>query len=1582
MSCSIHEATLAHRTGGSPSDLQVVARCFGLERTTSIKTNKTNLAFWDESLHWTNIQLSTSAWNLGVLEFELQSANPYWRNENLGMCSIQLRLVRSMNDRCFVGRLPLTVPNSVRVLGHLSVTVNVYESVRVDGGNSTQISSVSLEPEANDGKLLQIPPLLSPLVYKNAKLEETSEEYKYYHLYINVYTLEHVEVGFLGLCPYITVDYGSCHLQSSKPVQSRETAEMPKQKKLTDKITSLIFGAEESKKERCNFTFNQCFLIPIRTTVGKPVLEDNIIVRIWMGVEIDPTLSISEKTPITPKLLAYGIFSLAKLRSRRQEPRWFNFYENADSSKCNIAQAKDTMGSIFNEMDARGSKYIGRIMMSASVKRLSKAGDLLGAHALSSHHLEPPVANPTRLFCDVYYIESSTTFGFEGDFEVMLEVGCGPYETASGWFPAQRRGGENEMESDEASFFGSSAKKSLTKESKHGWRISIDSINGKLPPLDFLVSYLPEQQWLVFIRVRARGTIQGRKQSIVIGLTSFTFQSIPELSTKVQSMPFWVALACPIVPKLPDSNADSMIPDPAVIIDKVSSIKPMEIVDQVIAMDPTGLIEIAASKANEIFELSNENGEANKASTYDPISQSSAAKEDVVAVKQSQERKSLQARLSDNKKGARLVVKEPDPGPTPGDTCDPGATVNVLLNMQKHSFYSEMSSSASVGHDLKRTSHPRRVSMLRNEVELRCYIYCAKLGCSPKGGLAVTVACESNFVKTQLQRKFTCFPVFAECCTLNIAVPSISSGGIASPIPVTISLVFFDHKNRLVRCESAVTTYQRFVKSASGYGEYKAPSPVWLQLSGGSEVLLFTELVARNEASKVPKHQLSPLMTKCNAKLGLIGMRNITLPEGYKLDGIYVKVFTQSYGVYVDHEQATEKVYRVGDSQWFRGGHHHFDLFAVVHCTFDIPQDSLFDPHIEFICRATSQGTLGPVIGYQCFKCYPGITLVENGCRALDLRTSLKPYKVTRKLAELALSSSQTIFMLQDSESNNSYGKVNDGVPDEIRVFESSKEYSRLLRSMDTEHIGVQVPSRFVVACDGREVPGKAVADYFTVTSDILDGLLPDIPYSICSIALSSLGNDRRNGEGTSRANVSRKGSSYIGNSKSSKGNGTDSAMAAVAGYDTSIATTKTPIMKYFLTIQHGSNGDPYRSYADAVAKLATNADKMQRAFRGALQNRMYKLRFCVVSANNLVPDFETLGELYLVVGIGTSESREPLLCESGAIHKVIHRTWEADVFLPEDSCVSLSVVNSTSAFDGSLEDEVITSAQIDLENRWYSKCWQRMMREDTLPIERIVLRDRHNNIHGSLDVIVQLGPLDLFSTLKPLTFNKTSHSVTEVRVVIWSTKGVRLPTTAVDAKKKDQLDLYVVSRLDCQGYRGEHPKEQITDTHYNCDSGNGKFNWRVLYPNIHSPLGACQLQLAVYDYWKVGPPVFVGEVNMELKHYIGVVSMSSNRVQVSGDLPLVNYSTPLPVGSIYITLQVITQTESSCTPAGLGRDEPNCKPFLPTPQTGRQWQDWFAHTVVGFDFKALSIYIKIVSCVLLLFWLFFIAFIYPALLM
>ncbi|CAI7722328.1 ferlin, putative [Plasmodium vivax] len=220
-----------------------------------------------------------------------------------------------------------------------------------------------------------------------------------------------------------------------------------------------------------------------------------------------------------------------------------------------------------------------------------------------------------------------------------------------------------------------------------------------------------------------------------------------------------------------------------------------------------------------------------------------------------------------------------------------------------------------------------------------------------------------------------------------------------------------------------------------------------------------------------------------------------------------------------------------------------------------------------------------------------------------------------------------------------------------------------------------------------------------------------------------------------------------------------------------------------------------------------------------------------------------------------------------------------------------------------------------------------------------------------------------------------------EIRIIIW-----RCTMLALDENLSRTFDLTVTAELDCVNYNGANSTIQSTDVHYSCKNGNAVFNWRVVYPRISHPLNTCFLQLAAYNNNNVGVSEFLGEVNLELSKYINKASQIANKLELDAELKLRkkkgtdsdnNYN-----GYLQVTVQFLPQTKANMKPVGLGREEPNRNPYLRTPDSGRDWND-FVYSI-GFNdiYKPFWGWLKIFFICLLLIWVFIMSFVYPSLLM
>ncbi|KAK2198187.1 bifunctional Ferlin family/C2 domain/C2 domain superfamily [Babesia duncani] len=1191
VSCTIHEVILPQNRLEKPIDPLVVVKCFGVEQSTNIKVDKTSVVIWDESFYWNDLDIDAHTWNVGTIDFELQSANAFWRNTILGTCSLQLKLISTNHQRSFSGKLPIKEPNSVTIFGYLTVSVNAYDSCTNVGVGENAITLE--EQETRPSTEIDILPLTSPLVCRSSSLE-SPVEYKYHHLYINIFSLEHLETNFFGNSPYITCEYAGCKLRSEKPIRARfneSDSSGSKAQNIGDYIRDYLSACKVTESHRCNYTFNQCFLIPVCSQVGKPILDDNIIVRIWMGMTIDVPYLNSNKAQgsnlsLTSKLIAEGIFSLSKLRAERLAPRWFNFYfkKENDSSHARFC---------INVVDSNSqSEYLGRILMSASVKRIVKASNVLNAHVLSCRALEQVNATPCRIVCDVYTIDSQSWFGFDEDLAVSLEISCGPFTSRNEWVPVNTRYGV-----------------AKSSDMHSGWHAKYDSIKGRVPSLELLTPLSHDEQWVVYVRVWASGTIGGIPIDQVLASAKFVMSAIPIYSPKSQNIPFWIT-AC-----------------------------------------------------------------------------------------------------SD---GSRVEM------------------VNILLTLQRQDFYNNLGNGLS-SNESRFSSVARRVAMVNVDYELRFYLYAAKLQQANPQNLVVTVACNGIVQKTSAKKQNTRYPVFLECLKSTISVATMHVSQVASPIPILVSIISQDAQDN-VHVECATTHYNRLVLDAH---TNPMARPRWLQLDGGSLVLMYSEMVLKSKAMRIPHYQMSPPVMDVDFKLSLLGMRNVPLPENCNPESIAIVCTMQSYGLY-NENFIFEKVLPAASCKcWYYDDLWNLDLFTMLELKLKCPIDPIFDPHVEMQCLYNQNGK-GTPFGYHAFSIYSkehkDQSIVDQ-----DLRYNLNPMQVCQVLDSLSRRKDVQILNFTCDPASGVYA-THDLQDCNEKALE--KKLKRLTQPLQLENIGVYIPPRIIVMANGKSVP--RAANLNMVCNEQLEKVLVDIPYSTVPLHDSHPGT--RNGLDLKLENSHAQCTSIASWERRQHAQSNPSgAISCLDGY-----------MKYMLACTC-PGGVLKQTYRDDFVSLASSSKRLLNAFRGKLQGSIFKVRLCLI---DLDLTLDETSDLNLVVSVGGDEFREHIIGQS--VTRVINRSFEHDIYVPQYFAIVLKVAKPVFGDN----DAILASACIDLEHRWFSKSWRRLLRKNRLPIERVMLLDSLGNVQGSLRLLVQLDIGDQFNLLKPLAFKRTQPTRVQIRFV------------------------------------------------------------------------------------------------------------------------------------------------------------------------------------------------------------------------
>ncbi|KAH7648876.1 hypothetical protein FG379_002346 [Cryptosporidium bovis] len=301
--------------------------------------------------------------------------------------------------------------------------------------------------------------------------------------------------------------------------------------------------------------------------------------------------------------------------------------------------------------------------------------------------------------------------------------------------------------------------------------------------------------------------------------------------------------------------------------------------------------------------------------------------------------------------------------------------------------------------------------------------------------------------------------------------------------------------------------------------------------------------------------------------------------------------------------------------------------------------------------------------------------------------------------------------------------------------------------------------------------------------------------------------------------------------------------------------------------------------------------------------------------------------------------------------------------------------------------DIFIGSTVLELTDRWHSKEWRQMMRENRIPIEyRPLYKDCTSNLnYGLLQLWVEIMSSSKAAITKRYELSEPIPTEVEVRVVIWGGRNIKIPLNM------DYGDLMFKASLDCKQYpeyRADfginNPKVQETDIHFNCRSGEPIFNWRIVYPHLVTPISGCLLQLSAYHYSSFGNHEFIGEVNLDLRRYIMKVSSSLESIDEDVELPLVNSqgvdSSFVNAGSVQVTIQIMPQSEANSKKVGMGRELPNRFPKLVTPYSGRNWEDFLQLKERQDKLRPIWIKIRILYIIFAILLFFIIGAIYPAL--
>lgn len=200
-----------------------------------------------------------------------------------------------------------------------------------------------------------------------------------------------------------------------------------------------------------------------------------------------------------------------------------------------------------------------------------------------------------------------------------------------------------------------------------------------------------------------------------------------------------------------------------------------------------------------------------------------------------------------------------------------------------------------------------------------------------------------------------------------------------------------------------------------------------------------------------------------------------------------------------------------------------------------------------------------------------------------------------------------------------------------------------------------------------------------------------------------------------------------------------------------------------------------------------------------------------------------------------------------------------------------------------------------------------------------------------------------------------------DVRFVITTASGIK--TIAND---NEITNAKFSMTLTCKEYHGEHAKVQYTDVHYG-SKGEAIFNWRMVFPSIKMPTESATVKVDLWHHETLMGDTIIGTFDLDIKRYLEKVASNLDCLTIGpSELKLKSVEAAAgddveaeDVGSVMLTMWVMTNTEALGRPVGVGRDEPNVDPQLISPTEGRDWGSYFA--TFGFAWPDFGLWKKLI---------------------
>jgi len=330
------------------------------------------------------------------------------------------------------------------------------------------------------------------------------------------------------------------------------------------------------------------------------------------------------------------------------------------------------------------------------------------------------------------------------------------------------------------------------------------------------------------------------------------------------------------------------------------------------------------------------------------------------------------------------------------------------------------------------------------------------------------------------------------------------------------------------------------------------------------------------------------------------------------------------------------------------------------------------------------------------------------------------------------------------------------------------------------------------------------------------------------------------------------------------------------------------------------------------------------------LHPRSLMCRLYVLRATKLMPkDTNGKADPYLTVTLGKTKISTRDRHFRRVLDAPFYEAFEIPVSLPGDSTLKLQVWD----WDG-IGDDLIGTTYIDIEDRWFSKAWRKLMLK---PVEIRTLRSTTSTAsQGKVALWVELLTAEDSKKFPMINIKPPPPEEYECRVIVWGCRDVTIKDTITN-----QNDLFITCQPSINTI-----KKQSTDTHLRSKKGLGNFNWRMKFPFMLPIKPWPRLRFQIWDLDFFSPNDFICESVISLKGLCrqALKKKDAVKIMVKGKdrFWLEDLRNPgegeKNQGRMEISVELMPAAMAAQLPAGFGRSDPNQNPFLPEPAGRVKW--------------------------------------------